>query len=89
MSDTGGPTTLSYRNPPAEHRLREGISGNPKGRPRKNRALVSTKVYRRPGIGFEDRTKSLAIEEAYRLITIREGDWAISCSIRLMAPARH
>jgi Family of unknown function (DUF5681) len=27
-----------------------------------------------PGIGFEDRIKSLAIEEAYRLITIREGD---------------
>jgi hypothetical protein len=36
--------------------------------------LVSTKVGGQPGIGFEDRIKSLAIEEAYRLITIREGD---------------
>jgi hypothetical protein len=73
MSDTDDPTTRRYRNPPAEHRFRKGISGNPRGRPRKNRALVSTKVYGRPGIGFEDRIKSLAIE-AYRLITIREGD---------------
>src|ERR1700741_510742 len=44
------------------------------GRPRKNRALVSTKVDGRPGIGFEDRFKSLAIKEAYRIILIREGD---------------
>jgi hypothetical protein len=52
----------------------KGVSGNTKGRPRKKRAFVSTKVDGQPGIGFEDRIKSLAIEEAYRLITIREGD---------------
>ena len=74
MSDRDDPATRSYRNPPIEHRFRKGVSGNTKGRPRKNRALVSTKVDGRPGIGFEDRIKSLAIEEAYRLITIREGD---------------
>jgi len=74
MSDRDDPATRSYRNPPIEHRFRKGVSGNIKGQPRKKRALVSTKVDGQPGIGFEDRIKSLAIEEAYRLITIREGD---------------
>jgi Family of unknown function (DUF5681) len=40
----------------------------------RNARLVSTKIGGQPGIGFEDRIKSLAIEEAYRPITIREGD---------------
>jgi hypothetical protein len=74
MSDRDDPAARSYRNPPIEHRFRKGVSGNTKGRPRKKRAFVSTKVDGQPGIGFEDRIKSLAIEEAYRLITIREGD---------------
>jgi len=77
MIDSDGPaeeTPRRYRNPPIEHRFRKGVSGNPRGRPRKTRAFVSTKIRGQPGIGFEDRIKSLAIEEAYRLITIREGD---------------
>jgi hypothetical protein len=77
MTDSDGPaeeTPRRYRNPPIEHRFRKGVSGNPRGRPCKTRALVSTKIGGQPGIGFEDRIKSLAIEEAYRLITIREGD---------------
>jgi Family of unknown function (DUF5681) len=81
MSDKDDPATRSYRNPPVEHRFRKGVSGNPKGRPRKNRALVSTKVNGRPGIGFEDRIKSLAIEEAYRLIAIRPREVADSSGI--------
>jgi len=76
MTDPDGPaeTPRCYRNPPIEHRFRKGISGNPKVRPRKIPTLVSTKIGGQPGIGFEDRIKSLAIEEAYRIITIREGD---------------
>lgn len=77
MIDPDGPaeeTPRRYRNPPVEHRFRKGVSGNPRGRPRRNRAFVSTEIGGRPGIGFEDRIKSLAIEEAYRLITIRKGD---------------
>lgn len=74
MSDKENAAGRNYRNPPVQHRFRKGVSGNPKGRPRKQRALVSIKVEGKPGIGFEDRIKTLAIEEAYRLITVREGD---------------
>jgi Family of unknown function (DUF5681) len=77
MSDSDGPseeTARRYRNPPIEHRFRKGVSGNPRGRPRKTRALVGTRIGGQPAIGLEDRIKSLAIEEAYRVITIRDGD---------------
>jgi hypothetical protein len=66
-------TPRRYRNPPIEHRFRKGVSGNPKGRPRKSHAQVRTKVGGKPSVGF-DRIKSLAIEEGYRIIKIREGD---------------
>ena len=60
--------------PPAEFRFKKGTCGNLKGRPPKERALVATKFGGQPGIGFESRIKAIAIEEAYRLITVREGD---------------
>ena len=77
MNETDDPaeeTPRRYRNPPIEHRFRKGVSGNPTGRPRKIGALVATKIGGKPGIGFEDRVKSLAIEEAYRIIKIRDAD---------------
>jgi hypothetical protein len=74
MSDRDDPATRSYRNPPIEHRFRKGVSGNTKGRPRKKRAFVSTKVDGQPGIGFEDRIKSLAIN--FRLAVAETGSIA-------------
>src|SRR5262249_40340001 len=60
-----------YRNPPLGHRFPKGAPANPSGRPRKkdNRGRGG-----QPNIGFEDRIKSVAIEEAYRLVNIRDGD---------------
>jgi hypothetical protein len=63
-----------YRVPPVKFRFAKGTSGNLKGRPHKARALVPTKFGGQPGIGFESRLKAIAIKEAYRLITVREGD---------------
>ncbi len=73
MTDPDGPaeeTPRRYRSPPIEHRFRKGVSGNPRGRPRKTRAPAGAKIGGQPGIGFEDRIKSLAIKEAYRIIKI-------------------
>jgi hypothetical protein len=44
------------------------------GDDRASHALVRTKIDGKPGNGFEERVKSLAIEEVYRIIKIREGD---------------
>src|SRR4051812_38677849 len=52
--------TVGYRKPPVHSRFRKGQSGNPRGRPR---GAMST-----------GRAKALALKEAYRPVTIREGD---------------
>jgi hypothetical protein len=77
VSDKDDPSEQSsrrYRVPPKEFRFRKGVSGNPKGRPRKSPVLVGGYVGGQPKLGPEDRVKTLAIEEAYRVITVREGD---------------
>jgi hypothetical protein len=63
-----------YRVPPAKFHYPRGTSGNLKGRPPKERALAPTKFAGQPGIGFESRIKAIAIQEAYRIITVREGE---------------
>jgi hypothetical protein len=54
-----GSYDVGYGKPPVHSRFRKGRSGNPSGRPRRK----ST-----------ERAKDIALQEAYRLVPVREGD---------------
>ena len=53
------PYTVGYGKPPAHTRFQKGVSGNPRGRPR--------------GIA-PSTARALALKEAYRLVTVRDGE---------------
>jgi hypothetical protein len=53
------PYEVGYGKPPVHTRFRKGVSGNPRGGSRAQRAA---------------RARALALKEAYRLVTVREGD---------------
>ena len=53
------PYQVGYGKPPLHTRFQKGTSGNPSGRPRR---------------GATERAKALVLKEAYRSVTVREGD---------------
>ncbi len=64
---------VGYGQPPAEHRFKQGRSGNPKGRPRKAKSAVAKAVGQRL-VGSNEPTTMLILEEAYRLVKVRDGE---------------
>ena len=74
--DASGEGAKGYGKPPAEHRFRKGQSGNPAGRPpRRGTGAPGDRL-----TGAHEPTRAMILEEAYRPVTVREGEEEITLS---------
>jgi len=71
MTEDDRPRSNNYRKPPVEHQFKKGKSGNPNGRPKKKAVQPTLGPL---GGGIADRLASMALDEATRPVTVREGD---------------
>ena len=71
MSNSGNSSDLvGYGRPPAEHRFKNGVSGNPRGRPRKTDRA-------KRGTAARTKLEDLLLEEALRPIQVRDNDQTV------------
>jgi len=67
------PYAVGYGKPPAERQFKAGKSGNPRGRPRK-----ASVPQTRPVLGCSLEVDQVLLGEAYRTVTLREGDQPVT-----------
>ena len=65
---------VGYGKPPQATRFQPGKSGNPKGRPKGSRKAP-------PVDGAMEKLKALVLQEAYRLIKIKDGDTLVELPV--------